>query len=169
MKIDEPKPRVKGEITGWHALGFFILFFGTIIAVNLYMATKALTTFGGVVVENSYVASQNYNEWLAEARAQKELGWHEDVARDADGIITVGATNALKAPLVSAQVSAIAQHPLGRAPDVTIDFIEDAPGHYRATTPLPQGRWQVRFTIQQGGRTKNLLLDMNEKSGVRGG
>ena len=161
----EPQqPRRKGEITGWHALAFFVVFFGIIVAVNLYMARKAITTFGGVVVENSYVASQNYNEWLAEARAQKELGWTETIDRSADQLLGLTVTDALKAPLKGGSVSAVAQHPLGRAPNIDIAFTETTPGHYRATTPLPPGRWQVRFTIRQGGRVKNIVRDMNEMS-----
>lgn len=165
MNAPDEQPKRKGEITGWHALAFFVAFFGVIVAVNLYMARQAISTFGGVVVDNSYVASQNYNEWLAEARAQKELGWMESVKRSPDQIISVAITDAVKAPLDGGTVSAVAQHPLGRAPNVDIAFRETAPGQYRATTPLPPGRWQVRFTIRQGGRVKNLVLDMNEKSG----
>ena len=40
------------------------------------------STFGGVVVENSYVASQDFNGWLDEARAERALGWDADVGRD---------------------------------------------------------------------------------------
>ncbi len=167
MSAPDPLPRAKGELTGKHILAIFIAFFGVIIAVNLYMATQAIGTFGGVVVDNSYVASQKYNGWLAEARAQKELGWEEQVIRGSDGTLTVTVTDALKAPLAGASINVLARHPLGRAPELDIAFTEVAPGQYRAATPLPAGRWQVHVTIQQGGRTKNLLLDMNEKSGSR--
>jgi len=60
------------RFTGWHMTGILLGFFGIIVAVNFTMATLATRTFGGVVVQNSYVASQRYNEWLKAARAQAE-------------------------------------------------------------------------------------------------
>ena len=40
----------------------------------------AIGTFGGTVVDNSYVASQNYNRWLADADEQEALGWKTKAA-----------------------------------------------------------------------------------------
>src|SRR3546814_19061021 len=59
-----------------------IAFFGVVISVNIVMASFALSTFGGTVVDNSYVASQHYNEWLARADAQDRLGWDKRVEVD---------------------------------------------------------------------------------------
>eukprot|EP01035_Chromulina_nebulosa_P040301 gene40301-54499_t len=50
-------------------------FFAVVIGVNMLMASDAIRTFGGTVVDNSYVASQQYNGWLAEARVQRLYGW----------------------------------------------------------------------------------------------
>ena len=66
---------MKKRITGWHAAAGLVAFFGLVIAVNLTMAVYATTTFGGVVVDNSYVASQKYNGWLKAAERQRALGW----------------------------------------------------------------------------------------------
>ncbi len=64
----------RGEFTGWHMLAITLLFFGTIIAVNVTLAVYANRSWTGLVVENSYVASQHFNELLAEQRQQAELG-----------------------------------------------------------------------------------------------
>src|SRR5689334_13817136 len=61
--------------TGRHMLAVMGGFFGIVIAVNVAMATLAARTFGGTVVDNSYVASHQFNHWLARARAQERLGW----------------------------------------------------------------------------------------------
>ena len=59
------------RFTGRHMLVLMLAFFGVVVAVNLLMATLATRTFGGTVVDNSYVASQRYNRWLdAGARAE---------------------------------------------------------------------------------------------------
>ncbi|MGE0776676.1 MAG: FixH family protein, partial [Sphingomonadaceae bacterium] len=53
------------SFTGRHMAIILIAFFGVVIAVNFYMARMAIGTFGGTVVDNSYVASQRFNGWLA--------------------------------------------------------------------------------------------------------
>lgn len=61
-----------GEITGRQVLLFTVGAFGVIIAVNLVMAWKAISTFPGLEVKNSYVASQGFDKRKAE---QQALGW----------------------------------------------------------------------------------------------
>ena len=75
--------------TGRHMFAILAVFFGVVIAVNFTMATFASTTFGGVVVENSYVASQHFNRWLDEAAEEKALGWQARVSRTASGRVTI--------------------------------------------------------------------------------
>ena len=72
------------RFTGGHMLALMLAFFGTVVAVNFVMATLAVRTFGGTVVDNSYVASQRYNHWLDQARAQRALGWTADLSLDPD-------------------------------------------------------------------------------------
>jgi nitrogen fixation protein FixH len=57
-----PAPR---RFTGRHMTGILVAFFGVVMTVNFTMAYVAISGFGGTVVDNSYVASQNYNRWLA--------------------------------------------------------------------------------------------------------
>ncbi len=64
------------RFTGRHMLAIMILFFGVIIAVNVTMAFVASSSWTGLVVKNSYVASQGYNKSLQLAREQKARGWH---------------------------------------------------------------------------------------------
>ena len=78
-----------GPFTGRHIAVILVAFFTVVIAVNIYMARSAITTFGGEVVENSYVASQHYNTWLDEAAKEKALGWQAKAKRDADGRVSV--------------------------------------------------------------------------------
>ena len=158
---DTPPPPPPGTLTGRRVLLIFIAFFGTIMAVNFYMARQAIGTFGGVVVDNSYVASQQYNGWLAEARAQKALGWSQSITRAPSGIVSITLENSLGESMHGAKISAVAQHPLGREKPIDLIFAEKTGGDYVAPTPLPAGRWQLRFTIEHGGSTKNIVEDMN--------
>ena len=62
------------QFKGWHMLVCMIAFFGIIIAVNVTMAMLASGTWTGLVVKNTYVASQKFNESLEQAKRQKEAG-----------------------------------------------------------------------------------------------
>ena len=129
--------------TGWHMLATMVVFFGVVIAVNLTMMTIARGSFGGIVVENSYVASQEFNGWLDAAQAQEELGWSAASAMAAQGkvLVTVAGT---PEPLA---VTATARHPLGRLPDRALTFHRISAGHYISTQALPEGRWTLRLQL----------------------
>lgn len=60
------------ELTGRHVLAITVLAFGIIVAVNLLLAFKAVNSFPGLEVKNSYVASQTFDR---ERAAQSALGW----------------------------------------------------------------------------------------------
>ena len=53
-------------LTGRHVFAIFLLAFGTIISVNIFMAYSAIKTFPGVEVENSYIASQTFDQRYAD-------------------------------------------------------------------------------------------------------
>ena len=73
------KPMTKpARLNGYHVAAMFVAFFGVIIAVNITMAWFASSSWTGLVVKNSYVASQNYNEKIDAARNQKAMGWRTD-------------------------------------------------------------------------------------------
>lgn len=61
-----------GKMTGGKVLAITVAFFGVIIAVNVFMAFKAISTFPGLEVDNSYVASQVFDK---NRKAQENLGW----------------------------------------------------------------------------------------------
>ena len=128
--------------TGRHMSAILVAFFGVIVAVNAVMATYAARTFGGVVVENSYVASQEFNAWLKAAKKQERLGWHPKVALDGSRRVTVAL------PVTGAAVTGYAEHPLGRAADVPLTFTGSKA--VQSDQPLPAGRWTVHLTIRRG-------------------
>ena len=136
------------RFTGWHMSGILVAMFTTIIAVNLVMARFAVTTFGGTVVDNSYVATLNYNRWLAEAKGQEALGWRVTAMIDPRRRVLI--TAAAPTGPIDAVVTAVASHPLGRAPDRAIGFMPTGGGQYVATRPLPAGRWTLKITITSG-------------------
>jgi nitrogen fixation protein FixH len=135
------------RFTGWHFTGIIVAFFGVVIAVNMTMAVLATRTFGGVVVENSYVASQEYNRWLAAARRQDRLGWRVTPSLD------TGRHVLLSANVAGLSVSGFARHPLGRAADIPLRFDR----HLRSDRPLPPGRWAVHLIVRRGAEQARFI------------
>ncbi len=134
------------RFTGWHMLAMMVSFFGVVIAVNFTMARMAYTSFGGIVVENSYVASQEFNGWLEQAEAQDALGWQVESQWREDGRIAVTVAGAPDLQSVSAMV----RHPLGRLPDRELHFVRTPDGSYVSDEALPAGRWTLRLQLNSG-------------------
>lgn len=134
--------------TGRHMTLILVVFFGVVVGVNLLMARFATGTFGGVVVENSYIASQQFNTWLDEARTEKALGWTVVTAWRPDGRLAVSATG----PGAGAALTGMARHPLGRLPDVPLTFTADGNGGFVSREAVPEGRWTLRLEMKDGDR-----------------
>lgn len=134
------------NFTGRHMAMILVAFFAVVVAVNFVMARFATSTFGGVVVENSYVASQKYNRWLGEARAQQKLGWTAQVSRLDDRRVRVAVAGT--GPDVT--LTGFARHPLGRQPDRSVIFERRADGTLQSREPLPEGRWTLHLELREG-------------------
>ncbi|PZN96304.1 MAG: hypothetical protein DCF31_04180 [Alphaproteobacteria bacterium] len=137
--------------TGRHMWAVMIGFFGLVVGVNFTMATFASRTFGGTVVDNSYVASQKFNGWLHAARAQAGYDWQARLGVDAARHVTV-----VLADGGAVTATGTAHHPLGGAPDVALVFAPRSAGGLQSTAPLPPGRWLVRVAVAHDGRTARL-------------
>jgi nitrogen fixation protein FixH len=136
--------------TGWHMTGLLVAMFGIVIAVNFVMAGYAIGTFSGTVVDNSYVASQRFNGWLAEARAQRRLAWVVDATVQPGRIVVVTA-RAPQGPIADGMVTVRATHPLGRLPQQDLTFRQDGAGRFVATHALPAGRWMLHIDVRAAG------------------
>jgi nitrogen fixation protein FixH len=144
--------------TGWHMTVILLAFFGVVIAVNFTMAYVAVSGFGGTVVDNSYVASQNYNRWLAQGRAQAALGWQVAVARDADGHVVATVTD--RNGSWDGAVTAVARRAMGRNTDQTLDFVALGEGRFRSIAAVPRGRIALRLSLRQGEAMVRSLADL---------
>jgi nitrogen fixation protein FixH len=134
-------------LTGRRVTLWFVAFFGVVIAVNFFMARQATATFGGVVVNNSYVASQNFNRWLDAAETQRGLGWSAEATRLPDGRIEVRFAGTGAAQLA---LEGEARHPLGRQPDRHIGFQPAGAARFVSREALPEGRWRLRLKADAG-------------------
>lgn len=136
-----------GPFTGRHMTIIMVAFFAVVIGVNILMARYATSTFGGVVVDNSYVASQHFNRWLDEAKKEQALGWSAKVERGAEGRVVVMLAGA---PASGTALVAVARHPLGRLPDQQLRFTAHGGGRFVSDAALPAGRWRLRLEANAG-------------------
>lgn len=146
------------RFTGWHMLALMLGFFGLIIAVNVTMASIAVGTFGGTVVDNSYVASQRYNGWLKAAADQKALGWRVAARVDEGGRLHIAASDAAGRKLAGRMI-VIARHPLGRVPDQRMTLRQATTDHV-ADQPLPGGRWLLHIELAAGGQKARFVEEV---------
>jgi len=144
MAKSQPKP-----FTGYHMFAILVAFFGVVIAVNVTMARLASRSFGGEVVDNSYVASQKFNGWLDEAKREKALGWKAEATRETDGKVSLVIDGAPDGP---AAVNAIARHPLGVMPEQQLTFAKAGHDRFVSQQAIPAGRWRLRIEAQIGGQ-----------------
>ncbi len=134
-----------GTFTGRHMLIIMVAFFGVIIAVNVTMAVLAGRSWTGLVVKNSYVASQHFNEQLEEAKRQRARGWRSEV-RYEDGALAFKLRDRNGKPVALANVSAVIGRPASEQHDRVIGLETIGAGDYRGSTVLGPGHWQVRIT-----------------------
>lgn len=155
---------MRDKFTGRHMTIILVAFFGTVIAVNMAMARLAVSGFGGTVVDNSYVASQKYNDWLAEGRRQRALGWKAELVLNADRRLVLNASDRDGRPLANALVTAVAQHPVGLAEEIRLRLDRTGTGRGTATfiadRPLPRGRWSVKLSIRRGDDRYDVMDDI---------
>lgn len=146
------------QFTGRHMLLVMLGFFGTVIGANLALAYFASATFGGTVVDNSYVASQHFNDWLQAGRAQAALQWTTRIERDVDDHLLLSLADPGGA-IEGAEVRAVLHHPLGERHDTAVAFTPLGGGRYRTQAVVAQGRWQLKGVISRGDTRYRLLLD----------
>ena len=132
-------------ITGWHMTAILVSFFGVVMAVNFTMAYFATSTFGGIQVQNSYVASQKFNGWLARAERANALGWQAAASLEDSGRVRVIASG----PGARARLAATARHPVGRMPDMALTFSLQPDGSYLSREILAPARWILRLELSE--------------------
>lgn len=133
------------ELKGYHVLLIAVGGFGIVIAANLAMLFAATGTFPGLVVKNSYVASQ---EWNKKTAAQIALGWHADLTYS-DGTLTVRLTDTKGAPVADADLTVTVGRPTRNTEDKVLT-VTAADGAYTMPVALAPGRWRIAVSTASG-------------------
>lgn len=134
------------KFTGWHMIGVMVLFFGTIISVNLTLAWYATQSWSGLVVKNSYVASQEFNGVTAEKIRQAELGWRTNFTHDGNSV-SVDLSDNKGIEISDAVVTVRIGRPATEVEDRTVQMKDMGNGHYTGQTELAPGIWQADMDV----------------------
>ncbi|MCO5734816.1 FixH family protein [Rhizobium sp. SSA_523] len=138
------------QFTGWHMLAVICLFFGTIISVNLYMAYQAVHSWSGIVVENTYVASQQFNAKVAEAKKLGATGIAGAISVDRS-TIRYTIADASGAPVEAERVTASFRRPVGDHQDFEVELAGLGRGVFENNRAVLPGHWIVEISALQGG------------------
>lgn len=137
-------PRLfSAPLTGPKVFAIFAMFFLTIITVNMFMAYSAVSTFPGLEVKNSYVASQSFDDDRA---AQVALGWQVTAGHE-DGRLIVEIRDAEGRPVVPATITGIFGRPTMARDDQTPAFLFDGTRHV-APMAVAAGGWVLRLEAE---------------------
>jgi nitrogen fixation protein FixH len=140
------------EFTGKHMLFSMVAFFGVIITVNLIMARFAITTWSGLVVPNTYVASQQFNAKAAESRVIAALGYQMKLTPNVDGLEIDFIDSAGNLALADTMIAEL-RRPVGEHHDRHMVLSRDADGIYRGAGELAEGEWIATVTATRNGET----------------
>lgn len=141
----------QGKFTGKHMLAIMFAFFGVIITVNITMAWFASNSWTGLVVSNSYVASQHFNEELAAAREQHARGWKSAIAYR-ENRLSLKLVDETENPVVLDHLIAVAGRPATEIADRTVEFDYAGGGLWIAEANLGHGLWKLDITGNKGGK-----------------
>lgn len=137
-----------GPFTGWHMLGVMVLFFGTIITVNATMAYFAGSSWSGLIVKNTYVASQQFDTDVARVEAMKARGWTSAIEVDTQ-TVRYTLANALGTPIAADRVTVAFSRPVREDQDRLIELQAREDGSYAAGHGLASGQWLVKATASK--------------------
>lgn len=136
------------KLNGWHVFGIFGGCFGIIVAVNLFMAFQAVSTFPGLEVSSSYADSQTFD---VRREAQDALGWQASVETTPTQL-TLTLVDEQGRPVYPSELDAVLTRPTTRANDQVMIFTRGANGTLVAPADIGVGRWRLRMTgLSRGG------------------
>lgn len=137
------------EITGKHVLIGFVAAFTVIIGVNLFLAASAIRTFPGLEVDNSYVASQEFDDRKA---AQEALGWTVSADHE-DGRLILRINDEGGIPVAVSDLEATVGRATHVGDDQTPEFEFDG-NAYVAPVALGDGNWNIRMRARAQDGTR---------------
>jgi nitrogen fixation protein FixH len=138
-----------GQFTGKHMLFVILGFFGVVIGVNVTMAVISSVSWTGLVVDNSYVASQEFEQKRLAHEAQVKAGWVATFTYYLPGIARLIIVDGAGQGVDLGDVTLKINRPVGGHDDKLVTLGRDPRGGYTADIQLEPGVWQAKLTAPQ--------------------
>lgn len=148
--------RITRTLTGRHVLLGLVIFFGVMFFANGLLVYYALSTFSGGDRPNPYRSGLDYNQTLAEAERQAELGWETRADYDRKARrLTLQFTDANAAPVSGLSITGTLMRPVESRDDRAVAFREWSEGVYVSDVELDPGNWvlSAESSNREGGPT----------------
>lgn len=140
-------------LRGIHVFWMVFVFFAVIVGVDTFFIVRAVGTFPGEEVKNSYVLGLDYNREVERREKQADLGWSAQAGLQADAgnLLVLRIADRDQAPVSGLSVSATF-HVRGQGNDERdVTLSEAAPGRYVAAISAPENsRIEVAFIARRG-------------------
>lgn len=133
----------------------FVGLFGVVLLANGIMVGVAFDSWTGLVEHNYYRRGLAYNEALAAARAQDELGWQVEVSPQNEHagalVLLLSLADADSRAMAADRIVARLERPTSAAFDRELAFAELQRGRYAASVEdLEPGVWDLRLVLHKG-------------------
>jgi nitrogen fixation protein FixH len=139
-------------LTGRFVALCFLGFFGTVFAANMTMVYFATHSWTGLVVRNSYVASQTFDKDTARMTADAAVA-HVSLAY-ANGSLNIQLKDAEGQPLPAQKITLHVGRPSHERDDKTLDLTPTSAGQFDAPLQLGAGQWRGDVVLHLGnGKT----------------
>ncbi|ANL36516.1 nitrogen fixation protein FixH 1 (plasmid) [Rhizobium phaseoli] len=136
--------------TGWHMLLATSAFFAVVIAVNVTMAVYASSSWSGLVVENTYVASQEFNGKAAAMKAMAASGIEGALSLNGSEI-RYDIHEQGGAPAIIDKVTLNFKRPVGDHEDFSLALRKTGEGRFEADHEVAGGDWIVEAISRRNG------------------
>lgn len=169
LNAESPNHRVASPLTGRGVLFWICGFFFSIFAANFALTYFALHTMPGGVLENSWDASQNWNQRIAAARAQTERGWSAQASLRAEGEgarVSFAPLDRAGAFVQGLLVEAVLEHPSDRRADRRSILVQSGGGYEGVIVDAPNGEWTLQIKASLDGE---LLYETRNRVTLRRG
>lgn len=129
-----------GTLTGRRVALIALAFFLAFLIPNIVLMWTAIGSFSGLVVSDSYTASQQFDRLRA---AQAALGWTVEIDH-ANDVLSLSITDDAGHAVRPAALDVTVGRPTTARSDQALT-LEATPGGYAAHAPLAPGRWRVEI------------------------
>jgi nitrogen fixation protein FixH len=145
--------RPSDKFIPWYIVAFFV----SQMALFAWFFQLAHDSYPGVVTEKAYEKGLKYNDTIAQAERQEQLGWTSVVTMqylDGKAHVELLLKDAGGQPISGATASAWFVRPARGGMDGRIVMKHSAGGIYVAELALPaRGLWEVRVAAERRGQT----------------